>query len=298
MNLGDDVDAGGFGQDGGAFGGEPTSRRRRKGGVVVAAGAAVLALVAAAGVVDAFNVVDLGLIGAADTATTTTTTSTTSTTTTVVATTTVPPVPVYRIYEVEGSKYRWNPCQNPIKILLNPEDKLTPGQLSALEGFLAAQAGELSGLTGMRIEYTGLTEEVSGRGYTFGEEILLHIAVPGEGILEDDKPFEGAVSSDRIKDGFREIDAVNFHYNANALQYLFLEDELHTYGQWLVMLMLGNALGLNPLSEADMTAAGSTDPEGWEKEIMFYGGRHLDTPVWGPGDRQGLVEVGAGAGCF
>jgi hypothetical protein len=117
-------------------------------------------------------------------------------------------------------------------------------------------------------------------------------------LLQDDKPFEGSISGDRIKDGFREIDAVIFQYNANALQYLFLDDELHSYGQWLVMLMLGNAMGLTPMTDADMTAGGSTDPLGWEKEIMYFGGKREETPTWGPGDLQGLAEVGAAAGCF
>ena len=275
---------------------------RRSRGRTAAAVASILAVavVAAAAVVDVTNVVDLGLIGSAAV---TTTTSTTTTTTTVVPTTTVPPTtvpppPVYRLYEVDGNRYRWNPCQNPISIILNPMDKLTPAQLAAFEGLLTAQAAELSTLTGMTIEYSGLSQEKSGRGYTYGEEILIHIDVPGQGILEDDRPFVGTISGDRIKDGFREIDAVQFQYNANAIDLLFTGDELRTYGQWLVMLMLGNALGLNALGDADMTAAGSSDPAGWEKEIMYYGGSHLDTPVWGPGDTQGFAAVGASLGCF
>jgi hypothetical protein len=278
---------------------DPRPRRWRA--VLIGSGVVVASLVAAAAVVDATNVVDLGVIGAVQTTTTSTTTSTTSTTstsTTVVPTTTVPPAPVYRLYEVDGNKYRWNPCQNPIQILLNPMDKLTEPQVTALEAFLTQQAAELATMTGMTIEYSGRTEEKSGSGYTFGEEILLHVDLPGEGLLQDDKPFEGSISGDRIRNGFREIDAVQFQYNSNALDFLFTGDELRPYGQWLVMLMLGNALGLSPLSEADMTAAGSTDPQGWEKEIMFYGGEHKDTPVWGPGDMQGLAEVGASLGCF
>lgn len=283
-----------------SYGQDQLVRRRRRTAILVSV-AAVLGLVAVAGVVDATNVVDIGLIGTAEPAvtTTTSTTTTSTTTTTVVPTTTVPPPPVYKLYEVAGNKYRWNPCQNPIKILLNPTGKLTPGQQASLEAFLTQQATELSQLTGMTIVYDGLTEEISGRGYAYGEEVLIHIDVPGgDGLLQDDKPFEGSISGDRIKNGFREIDAVNFHYNANALQYLFLGDELHPYGQWLVMLMLGNSLGLNPLSDADMTAGGSNDPEGWEKEIMYFGGKHQETPVWGPGDIKGLAEVGASAGCF
>lgn len=274
--------------------------RRRRGRTIAAVASVVVAVaVAAAAAVDVTNVVDLGIIGSA--ATTTTTSSTTTTTaapTTTVPPTTAPPPPVYRLYEVDGNRYRWNPCQNPISIILNPMDKLTPAQLAAFEGLLAAQAAELSTLTGMTIEYSGLTQEKSGRGYTYGEEILIHIDLPGEGILEDDRPFVGTISGDRIKDGFREIDAVQFQYNANAIDLLFTGDELRTYGQWLVMLMLGNALGLNALGDADMTASGSADPAGWEKEIMYYGGRHLDTPAWGPGDTQGLAAVGASLGCF
>lgn len=273
-----------------------TVRRRR--GAIIAGAVAGLGLIAALVVVDATNVVDIGVIGAVEMATTTSTT--TSTTTTVPpTTTTLPPPPVYRLYQTEGNSYRWNPCQNPIKILLNPQDKLTPAQLTALETFLTSQAAELSRLTEMTIEYAGLTEEKSGRGYAFGEEILIHFDAPGaDGLLQDDKPFEGTISSDRIKDGFREIDAVIFQYNADALQYLFTDDVLHTYGRWLVMLMLGNAMGLDPLAESDMTAAGSNVEENWEKEIMFFGGRRTVTPEWGPGDIQGLTEVGKTAGCF
>ncbi len=278
--------------------GRGIARRRRR--MVIGVGAlAVGALVAGAGIIDATNVVDIGLIGAVATTTTTTSTTTTTTTTVPPTTTLPPPPPVYRLYQVDGNSYRWNPCQNPIRILLNPADKLTAGQQAGLVDFLTAQAAELSRLTGMEIEYGGTTAEESASGYAFGEEILIHIEVPGEdGLLKDDKPFEGTISGDRIKDGFREIDAVIFQYNANALQYLFTDDQLHTYGQWLVMLMLGNAMGLNSLAASDMTAAGSNVEEAWEREIMFFGGKRSDTPVWGPGDIQGLAEVGAAAGCF
>lgn len=282
-----------------SYGIERTVRRRRA--MIVAAVAGVFGIVAAVGAIDATNVVDIGLIGTAETTTTTSTSTTTTTTTTTVppTTTTLAPAPVYRLYEVDGVKYRWNPCQNPIRILLNPTGKLTPGQQASLEAFLTQQSAELARLTGMTIEYGGLTEETSGRGYAFGEEILIHIDVPGgEGLLQDEKPFEGSISGDRVKDGFREIDAVIFQYNANALQYLFLGDELHPYGQWLVMLMLGNAMGLTPMTDADMTAGGSTEPLGWEKEIMYFGGKREEAPTWGPGDLQGLAEVGAAAGCF
>lgn len=280
--------------------GERTGSRRGR-AALVGISLGLVGLVGAAAVVDVTNVVDLGLIGAVETATTTTTSTTTSTSTTsttVVPTTTVPPPPVYKLYEANGTKYRWNPCQNPIEILLNPTAKLNETQLAALEAFLTQQAAELSGHTGMEIEYGGLSEDTSAVGYARGEEILIHIDVPGQGILQDDKPFEGSISGDRVKNGFREIDSVQFQYNSNSLQYLFTGDELRPYGQWLVMLMLGNALGLNPLNDADMTAAGSTDPLGWEKEIMYYGGAHEDTPTWGPGDIQGLAEVGASVGCF
>lgn len=275
--------------------------RRRRLTVIAGVGAAIAVLVGAAAVVDVTNVVDLGVIGEAESAattTTSTTTSTTSTSTTVVPTTTLPPPPVYKLYEVDGNKYRWNPCQNPITIVLNPMDKLTEAQVTALEAFITQQAAELATMTGMTVEYAGRTEEKSGTGYTYGEEILLHIDVPGAGVLQDDKPFEGSISGDRIRDGFREIDAVQYQYNANALEYLFTGDELRPYGQWLVMLILGNSFGLSLLGDADMTAAGSTDPKSWEKEIMYFGGEHRETPTWGPGDMQGLAEVGASVGCF
>lgn len=279
------------------------SRQRQRRGWLLAIPVAALVLVAAGGVLDATNIVDLGLIGSADVATTTTTTTSTTTTTTVAPTTTAPPVtvpppPVHQISIVEGSKVRWNPCQNPIRILLNPAGALSATQQSNLEAFLTDQASVLSQLTGMTIEYGGLSDKVPAAGYTYGETILIHIGAPGTGILQDDKVFEGAISTDRIKGEFREIDAVQLQYNANSLDFLFTDDELRPYGQWLVMHMLGNALGLDPLSKDDMIAAGSTVSDGWPKEIMFWGGAHTEPPVWGPGDTAGLQEVGKDAGCF
>ncbi len=296
-----------------------TSRPRRR-GAIAAVVVGVLGVVAVVGIIDGTNVVDLGVIGPAGTdqegrsadggetptmssdPTATADASSTAPPTTVPATTvpptTLPPVPVYRHYQVDGNKYRWNPCQNPIEILLNPSGKLTPTQQSTVEAFLGQQAAELSTLTGMTIEYAGLTEDKSGSGYTYGEKILLHFDVPGQGVLVDDKPFQGTISGDRIKDGYREIDAVQLQYNSNALDYMFTGDEFRPYGQWLLMVMLGNALGLDALSDADMTAAGSTQAENWSREVMYFGGQHSETPTWGPGDAQGFAAVGASVGCF
>lgn len=232
--------------------------------------------------------------------TTVPTTTSPPTTTTVARTTTTtqPPPPVYKLYEAEGVNARFNPCQNPITILFNPMTYLEEDQILMVEGFLIEQAAELSGLTGMQIVYGSRTNEVSESKFKNGEKILLHIGMPGEGILEAAGSGFGWTSSlswDRTEGAFREIDAVQIQINAQYLS-SFESWEFNTSGHDRLMEMLGASLGLAHLTDDDMTAAGSIDESRWSDEVMY--GNASDTPTWGPGDRAGLAAVGAMNGCF
>ncbi|MGB8862418.1 MAG: hypothetical protein WCC60_24395 [Ilumatobacteraceae bacterium] len=219
-------------------------------------------------------------------------------TTTVPPTTTLPPPPVYKLYEAEGVNVRFNPCQNPITILFNPVGYLDDGQVARVEAVLIEQAAELSVLTGMNIVYGFLTDEVSQSKYKYGEKILIHVGMPGEGLIAagDDYGWNWHYSWDRTSGGFREVDAVQAQINADVGSF-FDSDSFDSMGRKLLMFLLGAAMGLNALSDADMVAAGSTDPAHWDEEIMYRTGLP-SVPTWGPGDRAGLAAVGAVNGCF
>ena len=218
--------------------------------------------------------------------------------TTVSPTTTLPPPPVFELYESEGVNFRFNPCQNPITILFNPVGYLDDGQVARIEAVLIEQAAEVSVLTGMNIVYGGLTDEVSQDKYKSGETILIHVGMPGEGLLKagDDYPSTMTYSWDRSSGGFREVDVAQAQINANNSSY-FDAHNFDTIGTQLLMVILGQALGLALLDDYDMVAGGSTDAAHWGDEIMNWSSTPL-VPTWGPGDREGLSLVGAVNGCF
>ena len=218
--------------------------------------------------------------------------------TTVSPTTTLPPPPVFELYESEGVNFRFNPCQNPITILFNPVGYLADGQVARIEAVLIEQAAEVSVLTGMNIVYGGLTDEVSQDKYKSGETILIHVGMPGEGVLGADEDYLWSTlrSLDRSSGGFREVDSVQAQINANNSSYFDLHNFV-TIGTQLLMVILGQALGLALLDDYDMVAGGSTDAAHWGDEIMNWSSTPL-VPTWGPGDREGLSLVGAVNGCF
>lgn len=218
--------------------------------------------------------------------------------TTVPPTATLPPPPVYKLYESGGVNVRFNPCQNPITILFNPAGYLDDGQVARVEALLVEQAAELSVLTGMNIVYGGLTDEVSQDKFKYGEKILIHVGMPGEGVLGagEDYMWFTHRSWDRSSGGFREVDAVQVQINAESSS-LFDADSFSTIGRRRLMQILGGALGLAVLDDEDMVAASSTDSAHWGDEIMNWSSTPV-APTWGPGDREGLFLVGAVNGCF
>jgi len=116
---------------------------------------------------------------------TTPTTVRTSTPTTVgVTTTTIPPSPVARLWEVEGFHYRFNPCDHPVRLKLNPGGYLSEVDIANVESFLTEQAQQLSLITGITINYDGLTTQRSKDAVVENSKsILIHFGMPGEGLI-------------------------------------------------------------------------------------------------------------------
>ena len=220
--------------------------------------------------------------------------------TTAAPTTTLPPAPpVYKLEEFDGVNIRFNPCQNPIKILLNPNGHLSEEQQSRVEELLASQAAELSLLTGMEIAYGGLTAEIAQDTYKNGEKILIHFGLPGEGLLagdDTDFPYQRFISWDRTSRPFREMDSYQWTLNTTHASD-FSSESFEVDGKWYLMQILGSSLGLAFLFDADMSAAGVPRSQ-WQGEAMYVGSGRTEAPEWGPGDRIGLAAVGAVNGCF
>jgi serine/threonine protein kinase len=284
----------------------PTKKSRRKllTGLAIAC---VLAL-GVVGILDATNAVDLGVVGApseSNVVTTTTapplpTTSAPPTTIKVArtTTTTAPPPPAFKVAGYDGRKYRWNPCQVPIEVFLNPGDFLSPGQTSSLGRFLAKIALEVGEFTGIPVIYSGVTTENVTNSYRAGNEILIQIAPDGTRILEAGSYRMSSFHSwDRTKGDFREIDSYQAQWNANQKGDFFSGDNLSLTGEWLAMYTLAEAMGLSVLYDEDMTGFG-VEYSQRTGEIMYWQGNRPKKPTWGAGDQLGLFLVGSTNGCF
>jgi len=237
----------------------------------------------------------------------TTTTRTPTTTTFALAettTTTEPPPPVYKInkYERDGRDVgvRFNPCQDPIHINLNPNNKLDATETANLGLFLIEQSIFLEQVTGIDMLYMGLTGRTPVSAYRSGEDIDIFFGDPGDSaLLEADEMYYYSThtSWDRVDGTFGEVDAFQIHANADYVSDWFEDGELTNDGRWVIMHMLGKALGLSTLERSDFP---SDYPSGKQRtEIMYWQptrGSHV--PEWGPGDLMGLFAVGAINGCF
>ena len=63
------------------------------------------------------------------------------------------------------------------------------------------------------------------------------------------------------------------------------------------MYLLGEAFGLASLEASDFTAFGVTNRLDFGKEKMWWGGISTSEPIWGPGDRIGMILAQSGS-CF
>jgi len=232
-----------------------------------------------------------------------TTTTIRTTTTLRSTTTTIQPGPAskLKIYD-EAYNPRFNPCNDPIEIKLNPGGHLSEVDIANVEEFLRQQADQLSVLTGVTIVYDGLTSQASVEVYQGGEYILLHFGLPGEGLLEvgSDGPRGWSFSWDRLRGNFMEINAFKIQVNAELISYG--SSPLDNADKRFLMLLLGESLGLDILTDEDMLRADPPgDPSSWSREIMYVDSyfRSSDAPaVWGAGDAYGFAVVGANSGCF
>ena len=237
----------------------------------------------------------------------TTTTRTPTTTTFALAettTTTEPPPPVYKIikYDRDGRDVgvRFNPCQDPIHINLNPNNKLDATETANLGLFLIEQSISLEQVTGIDMLYMGLTGRTPVSAYRSGEDIDIFFGDPGDSALlaaDESYYYSTHTSWDRDDGTFGEVDAFQIHVNADNVSDMFEGGELTNEGQWVIMHMLGKALGLDTLDRSDFP---SGYPAGKERtEIMYWFPiRGNQEPEWGPGDLMGLFAVGAINGCF
>ena len=151
--------------------------------------------------------------------------------------------------------------------------------------------------------YMGLTGRTPVSAYRSGEDIDIFFGDPGDSALleEGGSTAWGAHASwDRDDGTFAEVDAYQIHANADYVSDWFEGGELTNAGRWVIMHMLGRALGLQYLERSDFP---SGYPAGKERtEIMYWRSSRSSfgsqEPEWGPGDLMGLFAVGAINGCF
>ena len=246
----------------------------------------------------------------ATTAPATTAPATTAPATTVVlapvttSTTTLPPV--FELYKFEGKGIRFNPCQVPVHVNLNPNGELSSQELASLELFLIWKSNEISEATGLNVLYMGLHSEVPTKAYQRGEDIDIFIGEPGSSpILEKSEGhlYASRFSYDRNDGTFWEMDAMQVHVNANKLDQWFENDgQMTESGEWLFMNLLGTAFGLVGLDEEDFGIPGTPSQQQREQmknEIMYwYPQKRFVHPSWGRGDLMGFFAVGVINGCF
>lgn len=207
-----------------------------------------------------------------------------------VAPTTVPPPPVYRLRKFEGYTLRWNPCQNPITILINDSNNELNGvTLAAVGQFLNSQALELSDITGHLILYQGLTDETAEPVYKNGEKIIIEFSNTKEPL--------NFTSWDRTSGTTAEVDSVQIRMR--SFLSTTADGELTDSAKKSLMFHLGLAFGLEELEAADFTSFGITESSARANEIMYWinGSRRSTPAVWGPGDRIGMMLAQNG-GCF
>ena len=231
---------------------------------------------------------------------------------------TEPSGPVYALAQADdGSSWRFDACSGPIRILLNTGDlqdevaEYTDVDVAAQIGEILTQAAaELAGVTGFEIEYAGTTDSALSDELAEKQAIILNFGSTGFPGREDSL-FEQKAIFGTSKDGVSQI--VSFQHFESSLGFYIhfqegakLADGARDVGiddagrRWL-RTILGEALGLRQLTDADMTDAGvAEDARG--AEIMYTDSYKEKDGVynltWGEGDKAGLAAVGATNECF
>lgn len=231
---------------------------------------------------------------------------------------TEPSGPVYALAQAEdGSSWRFDACSGPIRILLNTGDlqdevsAYTDVDVEAQIGdILTEAAAELAEVTGFEIEYAGATDIALSDELADEQVIVLNFGSTGFPGREDSL-FEQKAIFATSKDGVSQI--VSFQHFESSLGFYIhfqegakLADGARDVGiddagrRWL-RTVLGEALGLRQLTDADMTDADvAEDARG--AEIMYTDSYKENDGVynltWGEGDKAGLVAVGATNECF
>ncbi|MFM8856755.1 MAG: hypothetical protein ACKOI2_06045 [Actinomycetota bacterium] len=231
---------------------------------------------------------------------------------------TEPSGPVYAFAQAEdGSSWRFDACSGPIRILLNTGDlqdevsSYTDVDVTAQIGELLTQAAaELAEVTGFEIEYAGTTDIALSDELADKQVIVLNFGSTGFPGREDSL-FEQKAIFATSKDGVSQI--VSFqHFESSLGFYIHFQEGAKLAGgardvgiddagkRWLKTI-LGEALGLRQLTDADMIDAGvAEDARG--AEIMYTDSYKEKDGVynltWGEGDKAGLVAVGATNECF
>jgi serine/threonine protein kinase len=264
------------------------------------------------GALDATNTFDIGVIGKQGKTSTSpgttlapiTATSAPSTTIKVARTTTTtePPPPAFRLFEENGRKYRWNPCDGPIEILLNPAT-LSPNRVAALGTFIQKTALEIMEMTEIPIFYAGITDKKTSKSRLTGEEIIIQIDEPGNGVLENSGGFSQTwFGYGRTSGDFREINNYQIHIDINEMFSFFTPiGDLDPDGKWVIMNHLGQAMGLEWMNDQEVNAFGLTTKAQKQNEVMYWDDDawyRSTTPTWGPGDKFGMFLVGTTSGCF
>jgi len=207
-------------------------------------------------------------------------------------TTTTIAVPRYKLDEIDGKNYRWDPCKGQIRMKLNHGGRLNSTQLNKWEEELLSIASGIATATGLDFVYAGITtqelaSEHPGSG-RHSADVLIYIGPLGTGLLEGltgSGSFVGMIWYDGWTSGV--WGEANMHETQIATSYA-TASYMFPYGKTYLMHWIGRAFGLDALGE------------GIDAELMSWGsaGSGSDEyPQWGTGDLIGFGLVGASNGC-
>ncbi len=154
----------------------------------------------------------------------------------------------------------------------------------------------------MGVEYAGRTLDDPAESPDGREEILLFFGPAGTGIFDDirNTPDKAVLGHGRRNATSVELERVDVHVDSSFITRMFDADgtALSRAGEWYLMHTLGRSVGLETLGDSDFPASQEWSVEQKQAEIMYWDWDRLVDSEWGPGDRQGLAELGTAGGCI
>lgn len=191
----------------------------------------------------------------------------------------------------DGSPARWQPCNRVLTVRVNLNG------VAATEQSLVVRAlDQITAATGIKTQVIGTTTFIPTRSNTAvpapGADIAFAFAGPGTGVRQTDwftNPSSGVVGlgmaiASVYRQGNREWR--EYEHGKVVMDARLVTQVSPSTRQVMYMHELGHVLGLGHVHDANRT------------QIMEPALSSTRPPVWGNGDRAGLLKLGRMAGCL